>query len=380
MLHSQKACGTTAGADGERGGARRQTLFDSEIMKHPRVYIILVNYNGWKETIECLESVLRLDYPNFQVIVVDNASADGSMAHIMSWAQGRQSAGTGNHRLARLTNPPLKKPVSYVLYESEPTPDSVSLYNKKSGNHSLIMIQSGENRGFAAGNNIGIRYVSARNDAAYIWLLNNDTVVEADALSAIVKKVGEYEKKRQKVGMIGAKLLYYDSPDRLQGVAGLYNKWFARPKHLGSFEVDHGQYDNEIVAGKMDYPIGASLFVSADFIKDVGPMCEDYFLYFEELDWAVRGAAKGWQLGYCWQATVYHKEGSSAGACSTKLQEKSVIADFYSIRNRVLFTRKFFPIQLMTVILGFIFVIFNRIRRRQFDRLWRVTSQGMFAK
>lgn len=374
MLHSQKACGTTAGADGERGGARRQTLFDSEIMKHPRVYIILVNYNGWKETIECLESVLRLDYPNFQVIVVDNASADDSMAHILSWAQGRQSAGAGNHRLARLTNPPLKKPVSYVLYESEPAPDAISRH-KKDGVHSLIMIQSGENRGFAAGNNIGIRYATARNDATYIWLLNNDTVVEADALSVLVKKAGEYEKKRQKVGMIGAKLLYYDSPDRIQGVAGLYNKWFARTKHLGSLEVDRGQYDNETVAGKMDYPIGASLFVSTDFIKDVGRMCEDYFLYFEELDWAVRGAAKGWQLGYCWQATVYHKEGRSAGASSTKPQEKSTIADFYSIRNRILISKKYYPLQLWSVKLSFILVIINRLRRRQFDRLRWISSR-----
>ena len=335
---------------------------------HPKVYIILVNYNGWKDTIECLESVLRSDYPNFQVIVVDNASVDDSMVHILSWAQGLQSADVGNPQLACLTNPPLEKPVSYVLYETEPTPDVVSRH-EKSGDHSLILIQSGENRGFAAGNNIGILYASARNDAAYIWLLNNDTVVDADALRALVKKAGEYEKKRQKVGMIGAKLLYYDSPDRLQGVAGLYNKWFALTKHLGSFEVDRGQYDNETVADKMDYPIGASLFVSTDFIKDVGPMCEDYFLYFEELDWAVRGRAKGWQLGYCWQARVFHKEGSSAGADTRKPQEKNAIADFYSVRNRILFTKQFFPLQLITVRLGFVFVILNRIRRNQFDRI-----------
>jgi len=334
----------------------------------PKVYIVLVNYNGWKVTIECLESVLRSDYSNFQVIVVDNASKDNSIANILSWARGRQSAGVGNPQLARLTNPPLEKPINYVFYESEPAPDAVSRH-KKSGDHSLILIQSGENRGFAAGNNIGIRYASVRNDAAYIWLLNNDTVVEADALSALVKKAGEYEKKRQKVGMIGAKLLYYDSPDRLQGVAGLYNKWFARSKHLGSFEVDRGQYDSETVTDKMDYPIGASLFVPTEFIKDVGPMCEDYFLYFEELDWAVRGKAKGWQLGYCWQARVYHKEGSSAGANSRVPWGKSKVADFCSIRNRILISKKFYPLQLWSVKLGFILVIINRIRRRQFDRV-----------
>jgi len=335
---------------------------------HPKVYIILVNYNGWKDTIECLESLLRSDYPNFQVIVVDNASMDDSMAHILSWAQGCQSPSVGNHRLAYLTNPPLGKPISYVLYNFAPGLDAVSQH-KKSGDRPLILIQSGENRGFATGNNIGIHCAFDKNDADYIWLLNNDAVVEADALSALVKKAGAYEKKRQKVGIIGAKLLYYDSPDKIQGVAGMYNKWLASSKHLGSFEVDCGQYDNEAVIDKMDYTIGASIFVFTDFIKDVGLMCEDYFLYFEEIDWALRGKAKGWQLGYCWQARVYHKEGRSAGTDARRPQEKSAIADYHSIRNRILFTKKFYHAQLPTVRLSFLIVLFNRIRRGQFDRL-----------
>jgi hypothetical protein len=236
-------------------------------------------------------------------------------------------------------------------------------------NNQLILIQSEENRGFAAGNNIGIQYALARGDAGYIWLLNNDTVVEASTLNALVNKACDYNVKKHKIGIIGAKLLYYSDPDIIQGVAGLYNKWFAISRHLGIFENDHGQYDNEAIAGKMDYSIGASLFVSVPFIKEVGLMCEDYFLYFEEIDWAVRGKAKGWQLGYCWQAKVFHKEGHSAGANSKKLQEKSKIADFYSVRNRIIFTKKFYPMCLWTVRLGFIFVIINRIRRRQFDRV-----------
>jgi len=336
-------------------------------MTNPKVYIILINHNGWKDTIECLESVLRSDYQNFQVVVVDNASTDDSMTHILSWAKGCQSAGVKNYQLTHLTNPPLKKPISNSLYESGSLPDAISWH--KDGDHSLILIQSGENRGFAAGNNIGIRYASVREDAVYIWLLNNDTVVEADALSALVRKADEYQEKRQRTGIIGAKLLYYDLPDSLQGVGGVYNTWFAKSKHLGGFEVDYGQYDNETVVGRIDYPIGASLFVSMDYIRDVGPLCEDYFLYFEELDWVVRGKAKGWQLGYCWQSKVYHKEGSSTGACSMKLQEKSRIADFYNIRNRVLFTKKYFPARLPTVRLSLLFVLFNRIRRKQFDRL-----------
>jgi hypothetical protein len=316
-----------------------------------------------------------LDYLHFQVIVVDNASNDDSTAHILSWAQGDQSACVGNPQLAHLTNPPLAKPIPYMLYKSEPSSDAI-LRHKQSEEHSLILIQSGENRGFAAGNNIGIRYALAKNDADYIWLLNNDTVTEADALSALVKKAGEYDRQLQKVGMMGSKLLFYDYPSKIQGVAGLYNKWFALSKHLGMFEEDRGQYDNEGIVLRMDYPIGASLFVPVDFIKDVGTMCEDYFLYFEELDWTAQGRAKGWQLGYCWQSMVYHKEGNSTNANSRKPQEKSAFADFYSIRNRILFTKKFYPTQLPIVRLSFFFVLLNRIRRRQFDRVgWIITPQ-----
>ena len=342
----------------------------------PKVYIILVNFNGWKDTVECLESVLRSDYPDFQVIVVDNASKDRSLEQIAAWARGREDARAANPRLAGLIRPPIEKPVECSCYASEILSDSASL-PPDDGNRPLILISSGENRGFAAGNNIGISYALAKNDASFIWLLNNDTVIEAGTLTALVNKARTYEKEGRKVGMIGAKLMYYDFPDRIQGVAGLYNKWFARSKHLGMFEEDRGQYDDENIALRMDYPIGASLFVPVDFIRDVGLMCEDYFLYFEELDWAVRGRAKGWQLGYCWQARVFHKEGSSAGADTRKPREKSAIADFHSIRNRIVFTKKFFPAQLPTVRLGLLFVLLNRIRRGQFDRLEWVISESI---
>lgn len=341
---------------------------------HPKVYIILVNYNGWKDTIECLESVLRSDYPNFQVIVVDNASTDNSVAHILAWAKGYEFASAANPQMVPFTFPSIKKPIRSFFYKLQASTDALSL-RTNGENCPLILIQSEKNRGFAAGNNIGISYALAKKDAVNIWLLNNDTVVEAGTLSTLVRKARKYAEVGQKVGMIGAKLLYYDSPDRIQGVAGLYNKWFARTKHLGMFEEDRGQYDNEGVALKMDYPIGASLFVSVDFIKDVGLMSEDYFLYFEEMDWAFRGRGKGWRLGYCWQARIFHKEGCSAGADSRKPHEKSAIADYHSIRNRILFTKKFYPAQLPTVRLSFLIVLFNRIRRGQFDRVkWLINN------
>ena len=348
-------------------------------MKDPKVYIVILNYNGWADTIECLESVLRNNYPNYQIIVVDNNSPNSSMEYIKAWAEGKLDVWIKiDHPLRHLSFPPVKKPIPYVFYvrkEAEEGGDS-DLENKLMEKipseitirYPLVLIQTGKNLGFAGGNNVAIRYALAKDDFEYIWLLNNDTVIEKNALFKLVQKFEKYKKSEKKIGIVGSKLLYYDNPNIIQGVGGIYNKWFATSKHLGVFEKDEGQYDTDEILSKIDYIIGASMLVDKNFIKEVGLMCEDYFLYFEELDWVLRGKEMGYQLGYCWESRVYHREGSSIGS-SSEGNEKSELADYYGLRNRILFTKKFYSECLWSVYLGFAGVFLNRIRRRQFGRL-----------
>ena len=355
----------------------------------PKVAIIILNYNGWKDTIECLESVLRNDYSNYQVIVIDNGSPNNSIEYIKTWAEGRQEVLTpeSNHPLYHLSHPPVKKPIPYIYYTKKEAEKGGNFEleekitkewqeQRKSNNekliptspYPLIFIQTGENLGFAGGNNVGIRYALAKGNFEYIWILNNDTVIENDTLTNLIKKIEEYKVKKQKIGILGSKLLYYDSPKIIQGIGGKYNKWFAVSKHIGVFEEDKGQYDNEKILDDIDYIIGASMFVSKAFIKDVGLMCEKYFLYFDDLDWAVRAKRKNWRLGYCWKSKIYHKEGGSIGS-SSKGEKKSEIADYYGLRNRIFFTKKFFPKYLWCVYLGFVVVVWNRIKRKQISRI-----------
>ena len=379
-------------------------------MKFPKVYIIILNYNGWADTIECLESVLRSDYPNYQVVVVDNNSPDDSMEYIEAWAEGKLDVWVKpDHPLRHLSSPPVKKPIPYVYYDREkaekdgnndwknglmvkplnskkeigqlstnqPIPhSSISPFNllttepiNYSIKYPLVLIQTGENLGFAGGNNVGLRYALAKDDFEYIWLLNNDTVIEKNALSMLIQKFENYRKSGERIGVVGSKLLYYSEPNIIQGVGGIYNKWFAVGKHLGVFEKDKGQYDNEDEAlSKIDYIIGASMLISKGFLEEIGLLCEDYFLYFEEMDWVLRGKQKGYGIGYCHKSKVYHKEGESIGS-SLEGKEKSEIADFYGLRNRIIFTKKFYPQYLWSVYFGFVFVIWNRIRRRQLSRI-----------
>lgn len=318
----------------------------------PMIYIVIVNYKGYNDTIECLESIIENQYKNYKIIVVDNCSEDDSLKFIKSWTDSKKGA------------------VNCLCF-NEDIIDSKKIAVAEDTR--LILLQANSNGGFAKGNNIGIKYALSKNDFEYIWFLNNDTVIEKDSLLKLVEKTLSDKNNGLNTGITGSKLLFYDKRDIIQGVGGKYNKWIGNSKHIGGFERDVGQYNNNAVAGKINYIIGASMFVSKKFIYDIGLMYEDYFLYFEDLDWAIRGKRKGWNLGYCWESRVYHKFGVTIGSSENK-KEKSEISDYYALRNRILFTKKFYPYCLFTVYAGFIAVVFNRIARKQFKRLKMIFS------
>ena len=327
-----------------------------------------MNYNGWRDTQECLESILKLQNSNYQIIVIDNNSPNNSMDHLLAWASGKEFSIVDNARLGHLSTPRITKPVDFLIYDKQLAlqggcaAEEVKLINP------IIFIQLDENNGFSSGNNVGIQYALSKEDAEYIWLLNNDTVVNPDTAEELSKKASYYKDKGQKVGLIGAKLMYYHQPEMIQAVGGKYNKWLSISTHIGSFEKDFGQFDSEDIVKNTSYPIGASMFVDINFIKDVGLMCEDYFLFFEELDWTIRGKKKGWEIGYSWSAVIYHKEAASTGM-SNKYSKKSDFADYLLIKNRLIFTRKFYPWLMFIIRLSFIIIIINRFKRKQFYKI-----------
>lgn len=324
----------------------------------PMVYIIILNWNGLYDTIECLESVFQNDFPNYRVIVCDNNSNDGSLDKIAMWADGvfpfslPENSPIYNSKL-----PNIEKPISYKRY----TRHDIEVGQNLGGDESLILIQNGENLGFAGGCNVGIQYALLVGDFNYIWLLNNDTVIEQDALSLMVKRI----QTSPKAGMCGSMLLDYHDPSLIQALGGAtFNKWFAISQPIGALQrrpliANTGNH-------KIDHLIGASMLVSKQFLEDVGLMSEDYFLYYEEIDWSIR-AQHLYNIIYEPNSIVFHKEGRSIGS-SNKPMERSEISDYYGLRNRLIFTRKFFPSALITVYVGLFIAVFNRVRRRQWKR------------
>lgn len=334
-----------------------------------RVYIVLVNWNGWRYTLACLESLFRQAYASWRVIVCDNGSTDGSTDYMKAWANGRlQLDMEDGFPLANLISPAVAKPIGYLEY------DRVEAEAGGSGDEHeepLILIHTGANLGWAGGNNVALRYLEGRVDYDSIWILNNDTIVHPDALSILMGKL----RRHTSYGMCGATLVYQHNPSWIQTRGGnRYRPWLAQTRPIGFLESPRAEVVEADIEKRMAYVSGACMLVTRRFVSDVGRLSEIYFLYYEELDWALRARAYGYQLAYASQAVIYHKEGASIGGGNRDRAEKSWTADYFEIRNRVVLTRKFYPWALPVVCLALSMTLANRVRRRQWRRLGMVVK------
>lgn len=326
-----------------------------------RVYVVVVNYRGWRDTIPCLESVLRSHYRDFQVVVCDNGSGDDSLERLERWAAGVEhpSPAAPGDALAPLFEPALPKPVAFARLSRAA---AAAGGDETCGAARVVVVDAETNAGFAAGCNVGIRYALARGDAAFVWLLNNDAVVRPEALGALVERL----RGRPDAGQCGSRILAYDAPDRAQCLGGVaYDRWWGRITPIGAGQPAAVDVDVAAVEQGMDYVAGASLMATREFIHAVGLMEERYFLYYEELDWATRG--RRFALAYAHDSVVYHREGRSVRA-GGKAAPLSETAEYHGLRNRLAYTRRFFPVALPTVYLGMVAALLNRVRRGQLRR------------
>ena len=318
----------------------------------------MLNWNGWDDTISCLESLLRLDYDNFRIVVCDNGSTDDSVKRIRDWAAAQSLGPNVTSRCGQVAADPGE--------ECARRPEIAFL------NEQLFLLQNEANLGFAGGNNAGLKFALARGDMDYAWLLNNDTVVDPASLTHLVEKL----RSTQGVGLCGSTLLYHYDPQTVQARGARYNKWLARVRHVGAHQSASEPVNEDAYARNMDYVVGASMLVSRDFVDEVGLIGEDYFLYFEELDW-IRRAGGRFGFAYASRSIVYHKEGAATGATTGK---KSRTGEYYGTRARILFTRKFHPYALATVLMAIMASLLVRMLKGQFaiaGATWRAALDGL---
>lgn len=264
-----------------------------------------MNWNGWRECIECLDSLLAQNHKNFHTFIVDNDSRDQSIEHISAWCNEPKAGASWRRHpgVDHLTEQPHIASVQYRIVEhAEPdlrsAPDGCQ----------LTLVRSGGNLGFAGGCNVGIK-VAGLHNFDYLWFLNADTVVERQALVELIRRAV----KDPAIGMVGSTIRFYDAPDVVQVMAG------ARLNRSNgtTSDIGHGAHlsdvpaDGSAVERELSYIMGASMLVSAKYIAEIGPMDEDYFLYYEDLDWAWRGRDK-FSLGFAPGSYIFHKWGANS--------------------------------------------------------------------
>ena len=261
-------------------------------MTYPLVYIIILNWNGLQDTIECLDSVIKLNYSNFRLVVVDNNSTDGS------------------------TN---------IISRNYPK---------------VIVIKNEENLGYAKGNNVGIRY-ALENNADYLWVLNNDTLVEQNALLNMVIEA----EANPHTGIIGSKIYYLNSAKRIWFAGAMINWSRGISNHIGMNETDVGQYD---YVKEIDRVAGCSMLVKREVCNRVGLFDENLFLYVEEVDWCVRARRAGFKCLFVPSSIVYHR-----GLASISLiGAYSKVFNYYNTRNFLYLIQKSFNSPLREIILA----------------------------
>lgn len=248
-------------------------------IREPRISVVILNYNGMRFLESCIKSLLNSTYRDFEIVVVDNGSSDGSIEHI------RKS------------------------FSNEPRLKTV-LLNK--------------NYGFAAGNDIG--YKNTNSSSEFIFFLNNDTDVEKDCLEKILKVMTE----DPSIGAAQPKIRTMKCREKIDAVGGVID-YYGRAWHLGFNEYDYGQYDS---VSEVFYAQGAAIVVRKSVVEKIGLFDPVYFLYYEETDLCWRMWLAGYRVVVIPEAIVYHYGGGST--ISTDSYRKNYLKLFHARKNQIM--------------------------------------------
>jgi GT2 family glycosyltransferase len=247
-------------------------------MNHPKVTVITLNWNRKEDTIECVKSLLALDYPNYEVVVVDNGSTDGSVETF------------------------------------------------KQHFPSITVIENKTNLGYGQGFNKGIEYALAKG-AKYMLVINNDAIIDNKSLAELVR-VAESDPK---IGLVSGKTYYYNAPNRLQTVGKIANFTTGAVRNVGLDEIDNGQHDELKEYHFLD---DVYWLARGELFKKIGLYDKNFFIYYEEVDLCARASKAGYKIIYTPHAKIWHKQFTSTGG------RVNPFLTYHITRNRIIFMKR----------------------------------------
>jgi GT2 family glycosyltransferase len=270
----------------------------------PKVIIVILNWNGYKDTIECIDSINRIRYNNYKIVVVDNGSNTNEIDN------------------------------------------AIKLFPN------IEIIKSENNLGFSGGNNLGIRS-AFKNNAEFILLLNNDTIVEPDFLTRLIEKTSVSET----IGILTPKILYFSNPDLIWSAGCKISKL-----RSSGFPLSYNKYKSYSNVDKYcTCATGCCMLIRRDVFNKIGFLDEKYFLYLEDTDYSYRAINAGFKIYYVSDSIIYHK------VSSTTKKNNSYLPIYYSIRNRLYFSNKnfglfYYSFSIYLIITLIVKIIYSRDR------------------
>ena len=246
------------------------------------VYILILNYNDFVKTIDCINSIFNSKYKNYKIIIIDNNSSDDSKNNFTKWIE-------------------------------------VNNYS------SIQLIENSRNGGYAYGNNKGIEIASRNDDCKFIWVLNNDTLIDENAL---LELINYFDSKVMTI--YGSKIINYNNSET-ESIGGIINK-----NNLKTIN----NLDKNI---NIDYIPGVSLFFNKNIVSKIGLFPEEYFMYYEDVDWCTKALKNNIKLMVAVNSLVYHN------------RNKSNRIKIRSLYNRLRYCIKYYPSKILNVIYGIVF-------------------------
>jgi GT2 family glycosyltransferase len=273
-----------------------------------KVSIVIVNWNNYVDTFECIESIYEIDYKNIEIIVVDNGSTDGSYQKLLS--------------------------------------------SRKID----ILLRSAKNVGFSAGHNIGIKRALV-NGADYVMIINNDTVVAKDFLSEMVL----FMDRNSDAGVVGGKIYYHSHPNTIWTIGGDVSLFRGGSVYYGNKQEDVGQYENVL---ELTHISGCLSMVRSEVFKEVGLLSEQYFFRGEEWDFCYRVKHSKYKMFYIPTSKIWHK-------VSKSVVRFSMFDIYCAYRAKIIFINNFMPKPFNYIWIKFFYIYAMFISVNKFQSLAR---------